>query len=126
VVADAAVAEVATTVATAGQIQTRLKKKRAMAPATTVARWEHWARECQSKARKGEAHTDVDEESSLLPLEAGSVQIEIQISPSSSGGAGTSFGRFTVVGVCEEGCGLAEVDLQGFTNHGGFYPPGGR
>jgi hypothetical protein len=41
----------------------------------------HWARECRSKAKKGEAHTVVDDEPSLLLLEAGLVQTKIENFP---------------------------------------------
>jgi hypothetical protein len=81
----------------------------------------HWARECQAKAKKGEAHTVVDDEPSLLLLEAGSIQTKIENPPppSSSGGAGDTTGRFIAAGVCERGGSVAEANLQGIANHSG-------
>jgi hypothetical protein len=86
----------------------------------------HWARECHAKAKKGEAHTVVDDEPSLLLLEAGSIQTKIENPPpSSSGGAGDTTGRFIAAGVCECGGSAAEANLQGIASHSGFRPPGG-
>jgi hypothetical protein len=76
----------------------------------------HWARECRSKAKKGEAHATKDEESSLLLMEVGVIELIVLSPPQPSMAAslGSPEGAVSKPTVEDDGCiGPAEIKLEG-------------